>query len=117
MIRKIVKLAAFVLVANALYQVTPVALRRFQFKDALEQLALYAQKSSDAELVERAVALAAENNVPLQPEDVVVRHEPGAIHIQATYVETLRFLPRYDYQWQFDIDAKAVDLRTLAPLR
>ena len=117
MIRKIVKLAVFVLVANALYQVTPVALRHFQFKDALQELALYSQKSTDAELVERAMALAGENNVPVQREDVQVRREPGSIHIQASYVEPLRLLPRYSYQWRFDIDAKAVDLSTADPHR
>src|SRR4051812_5328883 len=117
MIRKIVKLAVFVLVANALYQVTPVALHHFQFKDALQELALYSQKSTDADLVARAQALAEENSVPVQREDIHVRREPGSIHIEASYVEPLWLLPQYSYPWRFDIDAAAVDLSTAEPHR
>jgi putative aminopeptidase FrvX len=117
MIRKIVKLAVFLLIANGLYQVTPVALHNMQFKDALQQLVLYSQKATDAELVNRAMALADENNIPLEREYVRVRRDAGALHIDATYVEALKLLPRYSYHWQFDIDAQALDLTGPAPRR
>ncbi len=117
MIRKIVKVAVFLLIANALYQVTPVALHNMQFKDALQQLVLYSQKATDAELVNRTMALADENNIPLEREYVRVLRETGSIHISASYVEPLRLLPRYAYPWQFDIDAKALDLTGAGPRR
>jgi hypothetical protein len=116
MIRKIVKLAVFLLIANAVYQIAPVAWRHLQFKDALQELALYSQKSSDAELVNRAMTLAEESSVPLEREYVRVRRETGSLHIDASYVEPLHLLPRYTYEWEFDIDAKALDL-TAAPMR
>jgi hypothetical protein len=117
MIRKIVKLAVFLFIANALYQVFPVAYRNMEFKDALRELALYSQKSSDAEIVNRAMALAADNDIPLEQEYVRVRRETGALHIDASYVESLTLLPRYKYNWQFDIDAKALDLAVEPPRR
>jgi hypothetical protein len=110
MVRKIVKLAVFLLIANAVYQVAPVVVRHAQFEDAVRELALYSQRSSDAELVNRVMALAADRDVPLDREYVSVRHETGAIHIDASYVEQLRLFPRYTYDWEFDIDAKALDL-------
>ena len=110
MIRKIVKLAVFLLIANAVYQVAPVIVRHVQFKDAVQELAVYSQRSSDAELVNRVMAIAGDRNVPLEREYVGVRHETGSIHIDASYVEPLRLFPRYTYQWQFEIDAKALDL-------
>jgi hypothetical protein len=117
MIRKIVKIAVFLLIANALYQVTPVALHHMQFKDALQQLVLYAQKATDAELINRAMTLADENNIPLEREYVRVRRETGSIHIDASYVQPLRILPRYAYPWEFDIDAQALDLAGASPRR
>jgi hypothetical protein len=117
MVRKIIKLAIFLFIANALYQIAPVALRNIQFKDALQEMVLYSQKSTDAELVQRALALAVENKVPLQREYVGVRHETGSIHVDARYVEPLLLFPRYTYKWQFDIDAKALDLGAAVPRR
>ncbi len=110
MIRKIVKLAVFLLIANAVYQVAPVFVRHVQFKDAVQELALYSHRASDAELVNRVMAIAGDRNVPLEREYVGVRHETGSIHIDARYIESLRLLPRYTYQWEFEIDARAMDL-------
>jgi hypothetical protein len=117
MIRKIVKIAVFLLIANALYQITPAAMHNMQFKDALQQLLLYSQKATDTELVNRAMTLADENNIPLDREYVRVRREAGSIHIDASYVEALRLFPRYSYHWEFDIDAHALDLAGASPRR
>lgn len=110
MIRRILKIAIVLLVANALYRVTPVVYHHTQFVDALQELALYGQKSSDAVLVSRALELAAENGVPLEKDNVGVRRESGALHIDAAYIERIRLLPGYTYAWEFDVDAKALEL-------
>lgn len=115
MIRRIVKIAVFLLIANGVYQVAPVAYRQIKLTDALNELVLYGQKSSDAELTARALALAAENDVPLDRDYVKVRRQAGSVHIDASYVEPLHLLPGYTYLRQIDIDAKALDLST-APL-
>src|SRR4051794_41837955 len=107
MIRKLVKLAVFLFIANGLYQVTPVALHNMQFKDALQQLVLYSQKATDAELVNRAMALADENNIPLDREYVRVRRDTGALPIDAGYVETPQLLPPDSSHWGVGIDAPA----------
>jgi hypothetical protein len=116
-IRKIVKISVFLLIANFVYQIAPVAYRNIQFKEALHEMLLYSQRSSDAELVTRALALAKENDVPLQPEYVGVRHETGAIHVDATYIEPLKLFPGYTYKWEVTIDTKALDLTAAAPRR
>jgi hypothetical protein len=116
-IRKIVKIAVFLLIANFLYQIFPVAYRNIQFKEALHEMVLYSQKSSDAELINRAIALARENNVPLEREYVGVRHETGSIHVDANYVEPLKLFPGFTYKWEVTIDAKALDLSAGAPRR
>ena len=58
MIRKLVKLAIFLLIANAVYRIAPVSIHYFQFKDALDELALFQMnsKATDAELTDRVMA-------------------------------------------------------------
>jgi hypothetical protein len=108
MIRKVVQLAIFLLVANAVYRVAPVTVHYLQFKDALQELALFATpKETDAQLVDRVMALADENSIPLDRADVLVRRLNGQLTIDASYVEAMKVLPGYDYVRQFDVEAKA----------
>jgi hypothetical protein len=116
-IRKIIKIVVFLLIANGVYQIGPVAYRNLQFKEALKEMVLYSQKSTDAELVNRAMALAQENDVPLEREYVGVRHETGSIHVDASYVEPLKLFPGFTYKWEVTVDAKALDLTAAAPRR
>jgi hypothetical protein len=116
-IRKIIKIAVFLLIANGLYQSAPVAYRNIQFKEAMQEMVLYSQKSGDADLINRTMLLAKENDVPLEREYVGVRHETGSIHIDASYVEPLKLLPGYTYRWVVTIDAKALDLTAASPRR
>ncbi|HMF60984.1 MAG TPA: hypothetical protein VK595_11470 [Vicinamibacterales bacterium] len=117
MIRKIIKIAVFLLIANGVYQIAPVAYRNLQFKEALKEMVLYSQRSTDAELVNRTIMLARQNNVPLEQEYVGVRHETGSIHVDATYAEPLKLFPGFTYKWEVTIDATALDLSAAAPTR
>ena len=111
MIRKLIQLAIFLLMANALYRVAPVSIHYYKFKDAVQELALFSQKATDAQLVDRVMELADENNIPLDREWVQVRRPNGELIIDASYVETMKVLPGYDYVRQFDIEAKVIDPR------
>jgi hypothetical protein len=108
MIKKVIKLAVFLLVVNAVYQIAPVSLHYFKFKDAVEELALFADKSTDAELVDRVMALAEEHSIPLEREYVSVQRKGPSLFINADYIETLRFFPGTSYTWEFDVAAKAI---------
>jgi len=109
MIRKALQIAVFLLLANAVYQAAPVSLRHYQFKDALQELALFSQKLTDAELIDRVMVLAEEHNIPLDREYVEVRRGSGQLVITASYVETMKFVPGYDYVRQFDVVARTFD--------
>ncbi len=104
MIRKLINLAIFLLIANAVYQVAPVALHQFQFKDAVHDLALFAQRETNDQIIDKVMTLAAENNVPLEREYIQIARSTGSMNIKATYVETMHFLPGFSYPWQFDVD-------------
>lgn len=104
MVRKLLKIAIFLLVANGVYQVAPIAVHQFQFKDAVHDLALFSQRQTDAQIIDKVMALAAENSIPLEREYVQVARATGSMNIKASYVETMHFLPGFSYPWQCDVD-------------
>jgi hypothetical protein len=108
MIRKLLKVAVFLLIANAVYQVAPATIHYLKFKDAVGELALFSQKATDAELVDRVMALAEENSIPLEREYVEVQRQGPSLLIKAAYVETFQFLPGSKYTSEFNVDAKAI---------
>lgn len=109
MIRKLLQLAVFLLIANAVYQAAPVSWHYYEFKDAVQELVLFAQKSTDAELIDRVMVLADEYSIPLEREYVQVQRHNGQLLIKASYIETMKFVPGYDYARQFDVQARTFD--------
>jgi len=108
MIKKLLKLAVFLFIANGVYQVGPATLHYVKFKDAVGDLALFAQKATDADLVDRVMSLAAESSIPLEREYVQVQRQGNSLLIKAAYVETFVFFPGSKYSWEFDVDARAL---------
>jgi hypothetical protein len=109
MIRKLLRIAVFLLIVNALYQAAPVIWHYYQFKDAVQELALFSQKSSDAELIDRVMVLAEEHDIPLERDYVQVQRGNGQLVITAAYIDTMKLLPGYDYAREFDVRAKSFE--------
>jgi hypothetical protein len=109
MIRRALQIAVFLLLANAVYQAVPVSWHYYQFKDALQELALFSQKSTDAQLIDRVMVLADEHSIPLDRDYVQVQRGRSEIVITVSYIDTMRFVPGYDYNRQFDITVRAFD--------
>jgi hypothetical protein len=111
MIRRLVQFAIFLFFANALYQAAPAALHYFQFKDAVQELALFSQKSSDKELVDRVMILADEHGIPLERDYVEIKRTDTQVIITAAYLETMTFVPGFPYEREFDVVARAYLIR------
>ena len=116
MARTIVKLAIFLLFVHALYRFVPIYYHHQQFKDAVNETALFDRRKSDAEILERVMQHAEKYKIPLQREDVQVRREHQDVFIDASYVEVIEWLPTYKRPWQFTVGARTVsDLRATSP--
>jgi hypothetical protein len=107
MIRRLFQFAIFLFFANALYQSAPVGLRYFQFKDALQDLALFSQKAAEKELVDRVMVIAEEHSVPLDRDYVEVKRTTNELIISVAYLETMTFVPGYPYEREMDIRVRA----------
>ena len=111
MVRKLVKLAIVLLVANAIYQFVPPYIHYVQFKDAVRETAIFSKDVSDQALLESLTALAQEYQVPVDPETIEIRHEAAHIFIDASYVQVIKFAPTYEYPWQFEVKADALQVQ------
>jgi hypothetical protein len=111
MARKIVRVAIFLLAVHALYRFVPVYVRHQQFKDAVNQVALFSSKDTpDLEIAGRVLDLAGEHEIPLSGDAVQVRREEGKLRIDATYTQTIEWVPGYRRPVQFEVNAEAVAL-------
>jgi len=116
MARTIVKVAIFLLVVHALYRFVPVYIRYQQFKDAVHETALFSRRTTDLEIVDRVMQLADKYRIPLDREYVQVRRDHDQLFIDASYVESIEWLPTYRRPWQFDVGEEAsVDVRAVTP--
>jgi hypothetical protein len=107
MARKIVNLAIFLLIANALYRFVPVYFHYQQFKDAVHETALFSRERTEAQVIDQVMDLAAKYQIPLSREYVQVRRENERTMIDASYVETIEWVPTYRRNWQFDVGEQA----------
>lgn len=105
--RKLVKLAIFLLVVHALYRSVPVYLHYQQFKDAVHETALFFKDKPDEQIIDRVMELAEKYRIPLQRDYVQVRREGERLEIDASYVESIEWLPTYRRVWQFDVGEQA----------
>ncbi|MCA1559887.1 MAG: hypothetical protein LC753_13150 [Acidobacteria bacterium] len=74
-----------------------------QFKDAVGETAMFAKDTSDVDIVSRVMELATEHEIPLAREYVRVRRQFGQTHIDATWVQRIKWLPGYERAWQFEV--------------
>lgn len=116
MARTIVKFAIFLLVVHALYRFVPTYVRFQQFKDAVHETALFSRGRTDAEIVDRVMELAEKYRIPLDREYVQVRRDNDQLFIDASYVESIEWVPTYRRPWQFDVGEEAfVNVRPVTP--
>ena len=115
MVRKLVKLAIVLLVANAIYQFVPPYMHYVQFKDAVRETAIFSKDVSDQALFDSLVALAERYKVPIDPDTIEIRHQGAHIFIDASYVQVIKFAPTYSYPWHFGVKADALQVQGVDP--
>ena len=108
MARTIVKLGIFLLLVHALYRFVPVYLHFQQFKDAVQEAALFSRQKTDAQVIDQVMELAEKYQIPLNRESVQVRHEGEHTLIDASYVESIEWVPTYKRPWQFNVGEEAL---------
>lgn len=107
MIKRVIGIIVFLLVANAAVRVGMVLFHGEQFKDAVREVALFGAGKPDEVLKKKIMELAAENQVPLDPEFIEITRKtvvgPGDhVVIKVSYAVMVPVAPGYLRRFDFD---------------
>ena len=107
MLGKLIKLALIVLLVYAAWQVGSAYWTFYRFEDALQEVAQFGGNSTDADLRAKVMKAAAEVDVPVVPERVIITRTQAKLFIEADYQTLVPILPRYPYPWAFKASVSA----------
>ncbi len=65
----------------------------YQFKDAVEQVLLFAPNAPDADVVEQIMALAGDYDLPVAAEDIALSLHGADRVVDITYTTDVAFIP------------------------
>ena len=113
--KSIIKIALGFVLVIAAFQGARAALKHYTFVDAIQEAMLFGSSRNEAQITEKVIDLAAEYEIPLDPELLSVTREPFLITIEAPYTDTVNLLPGfYSRKWDFDA---SVSVRLLEDTR
>jgi len=112
MIRTALKLALLAAVANATWHVFTVYSANYKFQDAVEYAAQYRGAKTDEQLAEQVIDMAAQAELPIDPDQLSVSHAETHTVIDTSYVRVVELFPGVKYPWPMKVH---VDAYTTAP--
>ncbi len=109
MVKRLIQLVVAAALIYAGYHAGVVYLHHYQFTDALGEMALFANSNTTEDgLKEGTIEAAQKYEIPLNPDDILIRHDQQATQITAPYVAPVRLLPNYIYQWHLEAKASVI---------
>jgi hypothetical protein len=107
MIKKVISLVVFLLLANAGIRVALVYFHDQQFKDAIRELSLFSGGKAEEVIRAKVMELATENQIPLDPDFVEMTRKvtPGVgdhFVIKVAYAVMVPVVPGNPRRFQFD---------------
>ncbi len=89
----IIKLVVVIALLTAAFQGSRAMMSNYQFEDAVEQALLFAPNASDAEVVEKVLALANEYGLPVEADNIAIRELAADRIVDVTYTTPVPFIP------------------------
>jgi hypothetical protein len=107
MIKKLLSLVVFLLVANAGLRVGLAFFHQQQFNDAVREIALFGAGQPDEALKQKVMAAASENSVPMDPDYIEISRRTVVVPndkvvIKVAYAELIKLAPGYSRRFDFD---------------
>jgi hypothetical protein len=107
MIKKILSLLVFLLLANASLRVGMAFFHQQQFNDAVREIALFGAGKTDEALRQQVMTAASLNSVPLDPNYIEISRRTvvapnDKVMIKVAYAEMIKLAPGYARRFDFD---------------
>jgi hypothetical protein len=106
--KALIRLTIAALIIHATWRAGTVVWRNYQFRDGVQQTALFSGRRTDNELRLQVMEIAKAYEIPLDPERLAVHRPPDHTIIIASYDERIELLPRYYYPWTFNVNEDAL---------
>jgi len=110
LIKTIIKLALLAAFANAAWHLFIVYSAHYKFDDGVTYAAQYRGETTDEQIRERVLELAAQLDVPVDASTLTIRREDKKTIIRASYVRPVELFPGYIRQWPFTLDVETYPL-------
>ena len=106
MIKKLLSLVVFLLVANAGLRVGMAFFHEQQFNDAVREIALFGAGQPDEALKQKVMAAASENSVPMDPDYIEISRRTVVVPndkvvIKVSYADLIQLAPGYARRFDF----------------
>jgi len=107
MIKKVISLVVFLLLANAGIRFAMVSFHDQQFKDAVREISLFSGGKSEEVVRAKVMEQAAQNQIPLDPDfiEITRKNVPGVgdhSMIKVSYAVMVPLFPGSPRRFQFD---------------
>jgi hypothetical protein len=106
-----IKLGVVALIVNATWHVFLAYSAHYKFRDSVTAVAQNRGEKTDAQLRDDVLNMAAENDIPVTPDDVVVLREGIATRVRASYTREIDLLPGRKYPWPFSVEISTFALK------
>ena len=106
MLRNLIRLAVFLLIANALYRFVPVYMHHYQFKDAVAEAVKFSKDRTDVEIVDRVMVLAGRYQIPIDRDAVQVTRDKQMTYINVAYEEVIEWVPSYKRRMPYNVSVE-----------
>ena len=108
--KTIIKLLIVAVIVNAAARVGLVTMKYYQLKDDTQQLLTFGANASPNELQGHIIDKAQSLNVPIMPDNIIVRRD--GLHTFATisYEQSVELVPNYKYPLKFQFTADAISM-------
>ena len=113
--KTILKLALVLVALNALVHGASAYWTYYQFRDSVQQTLVFAGREPSSRVHGQILHEAIELEVPLVPENLVVRRTETRRVAEATYVQPVELFPTYIYPVTFTFEVNALSQPGLPP--
>ena len=104
MIKTFLKLALLAAFANVSWHVFVVYSAHYKFKDGVTYVAHYRGDMTDDQIRDRVLELAAQFDVPVEPNALSITHQDKHTMVHASYIKPVELLPGFIYQWPLTLN-------------
>jgi hypothetical protein len=105
--KTILKLLIAAIIINGSARAGFASVQYFQFKEAAQQAVLFGGGRPTAEVRRAILERAQELDVPVQPENVLVRRQGGRTWADASYIRAVEVFPNQPYPVDFSFSVES----------